>query len=306
MFENNPLTLVVKEKTLGNLVTNAVEIKAFVEGRVKDYSPENYKGDTAQAAKAKAELNAAAKKLNDERIALEREWNLPFQEFKNIISETTDLIKTASRKLDDILKAKEEEEKAEKQKEIRKIWESKQFPLVPLEKVFNPRWLNKTYRLNTVETDIDLAIEGIRRDLSVLDGYGEDTAALKELYLSTLSLQATLAKGAELKANRKKLEEVQKEAGKVKSVPPEKTEVRHRPSAGGQDREVFVFGVRGAVEVLDLVKKAAGENGLAVVPSFSLAGTAEDIAVFRERLSDSGLTYKKKTELILVVPGKGE
>lgn len=305
MFENNPLTLVVKEKTLGNLVTNAVEIKAFVEGRVKDYSPENYKGDTAQAAKAKAELNAAAKKLNDERIALEREWNLPFQEFKNIINETTDLIKTASRKLDDILKTKEEEEKAEKQKEIRKIWESKQFPLVPLEKVFNPRWLNKTYRLNTVETDIDLAIEGIRRDLSVLDGYGEDTAALKELYLSTLSLQATLAKGAELKANRKKLEEVQKEAGEEKSVPPEKTEVRHRPSAGGQDR-VFVFGVRGAAEVLDLVKKAAGENGLAVVPSFSLAGTAEDIAVFRERLSDSGLTYEKKTELILVVSGKGE
>ena len=86
------------------------------------------------------------------------------------------------------MKTKEEEEKAEKQKEIRKIWESKQFPLVPLEKVFNPRWLNKTYRLNTVETDIDLAIEGIRRDLSVLDGYGEDTAALKELYLSTLSL----------------------------------------------------------------------------------------------------------------------
>lgn len=305
MFENNPLTLVVKEKTLGNLVTNAVEIKAFVEGRVKDYSPENYKGDTAQAAKAKAELNAAAKKLNDERIALEREWNLPFQEFKNIISETTDLIKTASRKLDDILKAKEEEEKTEKQKEIRKIWESKQFPLVPLEKVFNPRWLNKTYRLNTVETDIDLAIGGIRRDLSVLDGYGEDTAALKELYLSTLSLQATLAKGAELKANRKKLEEVRKEAGEVKCVPPEKTEVRHRPSAGGQDR-VFVFGVRGAVELLDLVKKAAGENGLAVVPSFSLAGTAEDIAVFRERLSDSGLTYEKKTELILVVSGKGE
>lgn len=199
------LTLVIKEMTIGNLVTNATEIKAFVAEKLKEYSVEHYGHDAKQAAKDKAELNAAAKKLNDERIALEKQWNKPFQEFKDIVSETTAMIKEASGKLDEIVKAKEAAEKTEKKEAIVKIWDAKNFTLVPLVQIFNPQWLNKTYKIAKVEADIDNLIQKITDDLAALEGFGEDTRTLKELYLTTLDLQDALKKGAELKANRERL-----------------------------------------------------------------------------------------------------
>ena len=203
--EAKDLTLVKKEMTIGNLVTNATEIKAFVAEKLKEYSVEHYGHDAKQAAKDKAELNAAAKKLNDERIALEKQWNKPFQEFKDIVSETTAMIKEASGKLDGIVKAKEAAEKAEKKEAIVNVWDAKNFTLVPLVQIFNPQWLNKTYKIAKVEADIDNLIQKISDDLSALEGFGEDTRTLKELYLTTLDLQDALKKGAELKANRERL-----------------------------------------------------------------------------------------------------
>lgn len=205
MAEEKSLALVVQEKTLGTLVTNAKQIKELVALKIEEYSVDNYQGDEKQAAKDKAELNAAATRLNDERIKLEREFMSPFNEFKEIVNDTVSLIKTASAKLDAIVKEKERREKAEKKAKVAELWESKKFTLVPLEKVYNTKWENKTYKLSAIESDIDGIISRIESDLDALDSFGEDTAQLKGLYLSTLNLQTTLNKGAELKANRERI-----------------------------------------------------------------------------------------------------
>ena len=309
--ERNPLSLVVKEKTLGSLVTNAKDIKTFVENKIKEYSVDDYQGDAKQAAKDKAELNAAAKTLNDRRIALEKEWNMPFQEFKDIITETTNMIKTASGKLDAIVKAKECEEKELKRNEITERWNAKNFNLVSLDRVFNPKWLNKTYKIETVATDIDLIINGITKDLEALENFGEDTAILKDLYLSTLNLQATLNKGAELKANRERLAalEAEKKAAETqkqtetnqkqtdfaekKSV--ETVEVKENPKVEPAKKTgtTYVFNVYGNSNEVESVKAIAEELNLCVIPSITLSGTVEGINQFKALLQDNGLTYSK-------------
>lgn len=205
MTEEKSLALVVQEKRLGTLVTNAKQIKEFVALKIEEYSVDNYQGDEKQAAKDKAELNAAATRLNDERIRLEREFMSPFNEFKEVVNDTVSLIKTASAKLDAIVKEKERREKAEKKAKIAEMWETKKFTLVPLEKVYNTKWENKTYKFSAIESDIDGIISRIEGDLDALDSFGEDTEQLKSLYLSTLNLQTALNKGAELKANRERI-----------------------------------------------------------------------------------------------------
>ena len=309
--ERNPLSLVVKEKTLGSLVTNARDIKTFVENKIKEYSVDDYQGDAKQAAKDKAELNAAAKTLNDRRITLEKEWNMPFQEFKDIITETTNMIKTASGKLDAIVKAKECEEKELKRNEITELWNAKNFNLVSLDRVFNPKWLNKTYKIETVAADIDLIINGITKDLEALENFGEDTAILKDLYLSTLNLQTTLNKGAELKANRERLAalEAEKKAAEAqkqtetnqkqtdfaekKSV--EAAEVKESPKVEPVKKTgtTYVFNVYGNSNEVESVKAIAEELNLCVIPSITLSGTVEEINQFKTLLQDNGLTYAK-------------
>ena len=232
MTEEKSLTLVVQEKTLGTLVTNALQIKELVALKIEEYSVDNYQGDENQAAKDKAELNNAAKCLNNERIKLEREFMSPFNEFKNIVNDTVSLIETASAKLDAIVKEKVRREKAEKKAKIAELWESKKFTLVPLEKVYNTKWENKSYKLQTIESDIDGIISQIEGDLNALDSFGEDTAQLKGLYLSTLDLPKTLNKGAELKANRERIAaEERRKAEEDARLAREKAEAEKPPVA---------------------------------------------------------------------------
>ncbi len=326
-METNPLSLIIKEKTLGNLVTNAKDIKAYVEEKLKEYSVDNYAGDAKQAAKDKAEINAAIKTLNDRRIALEKEWNMPFAEFKNIISETCDMMKTASGKLDVIVKAKEEEEKAHKKAQIAELWNGKNFNLVPLERVFNTKWLNKTTKLAVVDAEIDTIIKNITGDLASLDAFGEDTAILKDLYLSTLNLQQTLNKGAELKANRDRLAqlEAEKKAREEKekaenetfgiqeeeTKEPESAPVEDTYNVNFETREVekvapkqaapaaatggtvYTFNVFGNESEIDSVRAIADEMGLEIIPGIVLKGSARQIATFKELLTDNGIGYDK-------------
>lgn len=317
-METNPLSLIIKEKTLGNLVTNAKDIKAYVAEKLKEYSVDNYAGDAKQAAKDKAEINAAIKTLNDRRIALEKEWNMPFAEFKNIIAETCDMMKTASGKLDLIVKAKEEEEKAHKKAQIVELWNGKNFNLVPLDRVFNAKWLNKTTKLSTVDADIDTIIKNITGDLASLDAFGEDTAILKDLYLSTLNLQQTLNKGAELKANRERLAQLEAEKkareekeqaenetfgiekAENKAESPEtvetEVEVKTEPKKNEEQPnkvEVYTFNVYGKEAEINTVREIADNMGIEIIPGITLRGNVKQITTFKSLLSGNGIGYDK-------------
>ena len=334
-MENNPLALIVKEKTLGSLVTNANDIKKYVSEKLKEYSVDNYTGDAKQAAKDKAEINNAIKTLNDRRIALEKEWNMPFQEFKGIITETIDMMKSASSKLDVIVKNEENKEKEEKRYKILGLWEAKKFNLITLDRIFNTRWLNKTYKLATIDVELDDIISRINGDLASLDAFGEDTAVLKDLYLSTLNLQATLNKGAELKANRERLiameaqkkaeEEAKKAAAAEKQKEVQESEVEtsediqtvvavdfdthevksvsvptERPVEAPTEK-TYRFNVYGNERIMNSVRNIAAEMGLAIVPSMTLEGTFEQITHFKELLAHRNIGYDKRGIINLAV-----
>ncbi|MCQ2595115.1 MAG: DUF1351 domain-containing protein [Treponemataceae bacterium] len=308
----NSLSLIVKEKTLGSLITNAQDIKKFVAEKLETYSVDNYVGDEKQAAKDKAELNAAAKQLNDERIKLEREWLEPFNEFKDVVNETTGMIKAASAKLDAIVKAKEERGKAEKKEVIADLWRTKHFELVSLDRIFNPKWLNKTYKLETINSDMDAVVSRINGDLASLDAFGADTAQLKELYLSTLDLQATLNKGAELKANRERLEaakkqEAEKQTEAVSAEQPpveaEENECAAAPKTGPAktDGKIYTFHVYGDLKEVVNVGEIAEEMNLEIVPSITMKGDAMQITKFKQMLAEKGIGYSKQGLVNLLV-----
>jgi len=88
---------------------------------------------------------------------------------------------------------------------------------ISLEKIFNEKWLNKTYKTKQIHDDIAHIIDRITGDLQSIEQFGEDTATLKELYLTTLDLQATLRRGAELRENRKRLAEEEAKKAQIKA-----------------------------------------------------------------------------------------
>lgn len=203
------LSLVVKKETIGELDTNIADIEKFVSERIKDYAPDTYMGDADSAKKDRAELNKAKKSLADTRKAVIDRLMQPYRDFEARCRSLENLIDNASGKLDEIVKAKENEEKEAKRKLIQVDWESRRFDLFSLDKVFNPKWLNKTYKLTDVSNEITSIIEKTYKDLKTIEKFTEDAEVLKAHYLICLDIGDTLDYGEEL---NKKRELAKKEA----------------------------------------------------------------------------------------------
>ena len=205
------LALNVLDLTFGTLTTNALQLHDYVAATLERYTPENYSEDNVDQAKAdRAILNKAAKELNDRRIQIEREWNAPLQEFKGIVGDTVKMISEGSAKIDAVVKGVESKAKAEKRAAIEELWERKGITLLPLSKLWDERWLNKTKRLPAIEKEIGEKLLKIEAELDTLAAVDtEDGDVLRAYYLDCLDLQRTLAYSATLKANRQRLQEEQ-------------------------------------------------------------------------------------------------
>lgn len=200
------LELKIDSKKLGELTTNAKDIKAMVEKILPNYDIANYNESNIDSAKKdKALLNSSAKALNDKRIEIEKEWMVPFDEFKSIVAETCKLIKSATDKIDVVVKDSEQKEKDEKKKTIETFWSSKEFTLVSLEKLFDEKWLNKTAKIKDVEKDILSKIDKINDDITTLEALAGDTETLKAMYLENLDINKTIQYANTIKQNKEKL-----------------------------------------------------------------------------------------------------
>lgn len=203
------LELVVSEKSLGKLTTNAIQIKEMVLQMLPKYDIANYdESNVDQAKKDKALLNNSAKALNSKRIELEKEFLKPFEEFKSVISETVNLIGDATSKIDTVVKQSETKVKELKNAEIEAYWNATGFNLVTLSKVWDEKWLNKSTTMKTVKAEISTKICKINDDLATLEAIGEDVDLLKSLYLDTLNVSTTIQYSNTLRENRKKPQEV--------------------------------------------------------------------------------------------------
>ncbi|NLE27541.1 MAG: DUF1351 domain-containing protein [Clostridiaceae bacterium] len=204
-LQEKDLQLVVSEKTLGSLTTNARQIKEMIEAALPNYDISNYSEDNIDLAKKdKAMLNNASKALNAKRLEFEREFMKPFDEFKGVVSETIKLISECSNKIDTVVKQSDAKAKDEKRKRIEAVWVGEGYDMVPLSKVFNERWLNKGTKDAEIVSDVKGIISKIKDDLVTIEAIGDDVDLLKSIYLDTLNLNSTIQYANTLRQNRER------------------------------------------------------------------------------------------------------
>lgn len=276
------LALNVLDLTFGTLTTNALQLHDYVAATLERYTPENYSEDNVEQAKAdRAILNKAAKELNDRRIQIEREWNAPLQEFKGIVGDTVKMIADGSAKIDAVVKGVESKAKAEKRASIEELWERKGITLLPLSKLWDDRWLNKTKRLPAIEKEIGEKLLKIEAELDTLAAVDtEDGDVLRAYYLDCLDLQRTLAYSATLKNNRQRLQEEQ---------------ARRQAEAEAQaTREAYVAPTAEPAPTTP----TAYEAPEAVIPevlerTMVVRGTREQLIALAEFMNAEGIWFKK-------------
>lgn len=204
-IQENDLELVVSEKMLGSLTTNAKQIRDMVKAALPKYDISNYNDDNIdQAKKDKAALNKAAKILNSKRLEIEKEFMKPFAEFKEFVNETVKLIGDCSAKIDEVVKKNELQYKDKKRATIRTYFDGMNANLVDFNKVFKPEWLNKSASYRAVCADIDAVFAKVENELATLQGFGEDFDVLRTYYMDTLNITSTIQYANRLKEQRER------------------------------------------------------------------------------------------------------
>lgn len=190
----------------GKLTSNAKEYSAALKNEIANYTIERYIDNPDAAKNDKAYLNKLLDEVAEKRKLATTTWNKPLDEFISVMKELETEIKTASNNLKTIVDKADQQVKDEKKAKIIEFWNTLNFTIVPIERVFNPRWLNKTEKLTSIMEECKAIVEKITTEMNTLKSMkDEDSDVLQSFYLETLDLNATLAKGNQLKENRARI-----------------------------------------------------------------------------------------------------
>lgn len=195
-----------------SITFNYEEIKNELSETMQRYETLVYTADQMKEAKAdRASLNKLKKALNDERIRLEREYMAPFNAFKAQINELIALIDSPVSLIDKQLKEYDEQKKADKQREICKMYEDEFKSQMPewlrLDQIFVPTWLNATCSMKTIRDDLTAMRDTIYSDILAINEMTDFSFEALEVYKTTLKLTAAINEGKRLADIQRRKEE---------------------------------------------------------------------------------------------------
>ncbi len=297
-LEASQLELVVSEKTIGSLTTNAKSIRELVQQALPKYDIANYSSDDVAKAKAdKALLNKAAKTLNDKRIEFEREFMAPFGEFKEVVGDTVKLIKEAVAKIDTVIKADEERAKNEKRMQVEDL--AKTCGLeeagLPLSKIWNDKWLNKTASLKSIEKEIRDRVATITNDMEVLKTFAEDYDVLTVRYKENLNLQETIRYANQLKEQREAKKQAKVETPEQPAPPEPVVTAEEKPSEQSSHHDIDDSDADAADAFADAMGQSAGEPKKVVYPRlYEINATDEQFKALEAYMTSVGLSFSQQ------------
>lgn len=175
----------------GILQFNKEDLKKAVEQELVKYEIEVTEDNMNEVKKARATLNKVSKALDDKRKEIKKQYCEPLDVFEKDVKEIKALVDEGSQKITVQLNSFEERRKQDKQLDISEYFSSLDFNLVPLSKLFDEKWLNKT--CNDWKEQLDTKIDRINQELDIINSFGltdEEKLEIKGYYLDCLDLTA--------------------------------------------------------------------------------------------------------------------
>lgn len=199
---------------------NYEEMKQVLAEKMEVYNATVVTEDTVgDAKKDLASLRKVKKALNDRRIEVKKEYDRPYDEFKKKVDELAGLIDKPIEKIDEQVKDFVEREKEEKRAEITELYNNLIGELeeyLPLNKIYNDRWENKSYAIKDIEEEIKQVVESTSLAIVAIKGMKSDAEEKAlELFKADLSLTNAIAhinQHEQLKAQIKAEEEAKRKA----------------------------------------------------------------------------------------------
>lgn len=291
------MELRVNEVTIPEKISfNYEELKAELTEKVAFYETLVYTDDQVKDAKAdRATLNKLKKTLNDERIRREKEYMQPFNEFKAQVNEIIGIIDKPIAVIDKQVKEFEDQKKANKQNAIEELFATIGFQnFVTLEKIWDPKWLNASVSMKSIEEQMRSRMYQIGDDVLTLHNLPEFGFEATEVYKQTLDINkaikeaqrmAEIAKAkAEAEARRKAEEETRKAAEEARR----KAEER----AAEEQRAAMAKAMTPPEDAQPAPVEESQPEPQKMVVKFEVELTTEDATALREFFQSRNITFR--------------
>lgn len=279
----NTLKLVISPlQKMEAIKFNYEELKGGLQENLKKYQNLVYTSANIKEAKDdRATLNALKKSLNDEKIRIKKEFEVPYKDFEDKIKELIELVDQPTSEIDKQVKVFEEAEKAKKRETIETIYKENigsYADLIPLQHIYDSRWENKTYK----ETDITKEIQDIAKkadsDIKVIEELkSEFEFQIKDTYFKSLDLGQALVEKTRLEKQKELLS---------KPIEP----VVEPVTANDDAIDAIAYAVNEAVEkAVDEYVEEKPEKMVSVV--FRVNCTPEQLKALGEYMRANGIEY---------------
>ncbi len=291
------MELRVNEVTIPEKISfNYEELKAELTEKVAFYETLVYTDDQVKDAKAdRATLNKLKKTLNDERIRREKEYMQPFNEFKAQVNEIIGIIDKPIAVIDKQVKEFEDQKKANKQNAIEELFATIGFQnFVTLEKIWDPKWLNASVSMKSIEEQMRSRMYQIGDDVLTLHNLPEFGFEATEVYKQTLDINKAIKEAqrmaeitkakAEAEARRKAEEETRKAAEEARR----KAEER----AAEEQRAAMAKAMTPPEDAQPAPVEESQPEPQKMVVKFEVELTTEDATALREFFQSRNITFR--------------
>lgn len=190
---------------VGTVGFNYEEMKSTLEGELKKYEGLVITDESqiTEFKATKAELNKVKKAINDEKIRIKKEYCIPLVEFENKVKDLIAMIDSVNIPIDNQLKEYEEKRKASRRSKIVDFYNGSGFTLVPVEKLIDESWLNKSVTDKKWMEEFDYKLQSIKSAFETIEMMGdkEYVALVKSFYLDSSSFDNLAIGEAKQKAD---------------------------------------------------------------------------------------------------------
>lgn len=198
-----------------NIEWNHEEIKQEITEKVNIYNTLVYDDNQIKEAKAdRAELNKFKKTIEDKRKEIKAQCLAPYEAFEKQVKEITAIIDEPIGVIDTQIKAYEEKQKAEKETQVKELFEARDFHGFTFDEIANPKWLNVTTSMKSIEEELDKIASDIAADIQIIEDLPEYSFEAMQVYKISRDVRAALGESKRLSelAKQKAEYEAQKAA----------------------------------------------------------------------------------------------
>lgn len=277
MEELNTMQIIIENDGL-NGIANFEPLKAWALEQVSAYKGLIVEEDGIASAKTDcAKLRKIAKNASDYRISIKKEHEAKIAKTMEQLKEITDIFNGAAADIDAQVKEFDEKRKEEKRSAIGKIYtdniqDMEQF--LPLQKIWNEKWMNKGCGLDAITKEIKTLVESTQDSIKTIQLLGTKyESQMISAYLVNFQMTDALKKKSELEQIDAEMERRRKAKEEAEQRKAEE-EIREQEEPKSQE-EVPQF--------------EEPKYRLA----FEVYGTHEQLTALVDYLRASGLEYKR-------------